>query len=400
MVATIYQLYLHRQQDAREGAGSEVASIVDEEGDVAFRSELDVDWQSTGDVESFYEEELLSTGPDSKIRLDFGEDRYLDLESNTLIKLSKPKGLSKNVEIFLITGNVSAGIKASSSGKKAKSSGSGLVIASEGQKIVLSGNNSNISLSKKRGSTGLKVKAVSGKAQALIGDTVTPISKPEVIQGNLIAEQNKAIDVPLKIVNSPSIVKSLEAIKVEQNRVTIQEVASAFKKPVMSFDSLVYQNKKGNEVPPPHTDPLGLKLHLHNVKDLIKLRPLIIGASRYHIEEGKAFPKSGIYLASTKKIIAYYEGAWRNSKSWTRVMKSLGAKVVFKGKMSSFVPTRSFKLKNVPRRQNQIYLASSGTKLVNLELELARKVQGFDNNVRSSKSVVFMNKVKLLKVLN
>lgn len=401
LLFTVFQLMQHHMSGGQRTSGSEIADLVEETGDVAFRGQLDVDWQSAGDVDSFYEEELLSTGPDSKIRLDFGDDRYLDLESNTLIKLSKPKGLSQDVEIFLITGNIKAGIKPAAKGSK-KSKGrkaiSKMVIATSKQKIVLEGDGSDIELNKVGRKGGVEVKSTTGKINSIIAGKVRAITKPEVIQAEKIIEKSEAVALPLDIVNSTSIVKDIKEITEEQNRVSLLSLSNRYKNPKIEINKIKFKGKRISEVSLPENGKYKIALTLMNSSKVKKLGSLLNAAEKFNFVEGEEIPSKGVFFVTHDKVVAFMSGPFKSSKNSRRLMKLIGAKVAFKGKLSSFVSSRKLNIKKLPKSKKEIFLASDSLNLVNLDIQLARKFSNFGKNIKSSKSVVFLSPVKILEV--
>ena len=398
LLFTVFQLMQHHMSGGQRTSGSEIADLVEETGDVAFRGQLDVDWQSAGDVDSFYEEELLSTGPDSKIRLDFGDDRYLDLESNTLIKLSKPKGLSQDVEIFLITGNIKAGIKPAAKGSK-KSKGrkaiSKMVIATSKQKIVLEGDGSDIELNKVGRKGGVEVKSTTGKINSIIAGKVRAITKPEVIQAEKIIEKSEAVALPLDIVNSTSIVKDIKEITEEQNRVSLLSLSNRYKNPKIEINKIKFKGKRISEVSLPENGKYKIALTLMNSSKVKKLGSLLNAAEKFNFVEGEEIPSKGVFFVTHDKVVAFMSGPFKSSKNSRRLMKLIGAKVAFKGKLSSFVSSRKLNIKKLPKSKKEIFLASDSLNLVNLDIQLARKFSNFGKNSKISNSIVFRSPVKI-----
>lgn len=398
LVTTIYQLMLFHKGGTRNSTGSTIAQLIEEDGDVSFRGQLDMNWLSTDGVDSFYHNELLSTGPDSKVRLDFGEDRYLDLESNTLVKLSRPKGLSKNVEIFLISGTVNAGIRESTGKKKrpgAKTSS--ISIASGNQKVEVTGNKSNIVLKKEKTSEGLKVESAKGEVKAIVDGFEKKIDKSsKIVKLAAISQKQQALEVNLALAKSDAIVKSLDEIKMMSNTVNINDLASMYVKPIIYFNSVSLKSKKGVQVDAPTEGEYKYQLGLMNSKQLAKLRSLLLGIKTYNIKEGAELPAKGIFFSSRHSINGYYKGQWQKSKHWAKIMKSIGASVIFDGHQNDLLPIAEFKKGDFARKNKYMFLTGPTSNLNKIELNLAKNMMNFRRNITSSKSVLFRTEVKIL----
>lgn len=145
-----------------EMKGDPVAQIVFQDGQVQFRPDNDLIWQDVENNQYLFENDNIATGENGLVIINFGNNKTLELSTNTQIRIKQLASDDQDFEIDLIRGNLTALSDVNVSNEKLKTSEASI---RTGDKVIqVDEKASKLSISKKRGENDAEIAVLSGQA--------------------------------------------------------------------------------------------------------------------------------------------------------------------------------------------------------------------------------------------
>ncbi len=425
----LYQLFSYQVATGGRSDSSEVASIVEKSGDVSYRKSSDFDWLSARAISNLFENELFSTGEESKAKLALGKNLYLDLDANTVIKLDPPKGLGGDTEIYLVSGDLKVDVEGGEQQIAPK-----VVIKSGTSTFEVKGSGSSLRLKKEKGTEGVAVTQTAGNVQSVVGDRKVAVTRPREIKEHVTSlDTSRVLNIPVELALSEKIVakKAIEEVPAP-SPVTIEAAEEESSKPVATA-ALVPKVETPVEKPVAAQPEVPKPVPVADVpkpapiiapKQVVKPKPseekivvkpsavyrvrifkaaknlpsvkLLIKNPKIQVEPTSApEPKgSGIFATDGKVILAEIMGPASRSKELDDIRKAVDGKVIFKGEATQFLKPDEVAKFNTLDKKN-LFL-QSGKRVLPVSEDLANSFQDFGAMISAQKTLVFRGKVEIL----
>ncbi len=428
LAAVIYQLVSYQKGSGGRSETSQVASIVERTGDVSYRKASDFDWLSARAISNLFENELFSTGEESKAKLSLGNNLYLDLEANTVIKLDPPKGLGGDTEIFLVSGDLKVDVGDNPEiGKPERK----VVIKAGGTTFEVKGQGSSLRLKKDKDTEKVAVTATTGNIQSVVGDRKVAVTKPrEMIEKVATADASRVLNIPVELATSQTIVAKAaieevplpKAPDIDDTPPPPPPPPAAPPVPVAKVEVPV----PIIEVPAPKVEVPAPKVVVPVAKEPVKLKPevkkeekvVVKPKASYRLrvfEVAKKLPgvntlvknpniqveyagavmagAMGVFATDGKTILAEVVGG-SSGKEMDAIRTALNARVVFRGKSDSFLkPEEIAKFSTMDKKG--LFL-QSGKRVLPISEDLANSFADFGAMITAQKTMVFRAKVEVL----